>query len=175
MIPIKKQFYVSLAIVIIYLFPFLSIFGQTPKQVKSRKYKTWVTRIDNSSSIKGYMSEVGDSSIIISNLKNIEKQRIYFNDIKIIKFRRKGEIGRGVLFGALTGFAVGGLIGLASGDDKGYLINFTAGEKGLLAGTLLTIPGAIIGGLLGSIKIKIPINGNTHNQKAKLLKYKLSY
>ncbi len=172
---IKKQFYVLPAIIIIYFFPFQSIIGQTPNQLKSRKYKTWVTPIDNSGTIKGYMSEVGDSSIVISNLKNIEKQRIYFNNIKIIKFRKRGEIVKGVLFGAFTGFAVGGLIGLASGDDKGYIINFTAGEKGLVAGTLLTIPGAIIGGIIGSIKIKIPINGNTHNQKAKLLKYKLSY
>jgi len=105
-----------------------------------------------------------------------ETIKLHINDIETVKIRRKGRIGRGVLFGALGGFALGGIIGLASGDDdpNNCFFCLSAGDKALLAGIPLSIVGAGLGALIGSLKVKIPINGNISNfnrNKSKLRKY----
>jgi hypothetical protein len=150
--------------------------GQITQVNKNKYYKTWVTLKDNSSKIKGYLSEVGDSMIIISNFSNNERQVILLKNVKAIKFRKNGTIGRGILLGALTGAAIGVVTGFAAGDDKdcGFLTNlcFTAKQKARGRGILFTIPGALLGGIAATSKINIPINGNTKNRKKELLKYK---
>ena len=63
-------------------------------------------------------------------------------------------------------------MGLASGDDDKGFIRFSAEAKAIGAGTFFSIPGALIGGIIGSAKVKIPINGNHRtmkNQKGKLM------
>ena len=151
----------------------LSMIGQSNNHIERNKnFIVWVTPIDSSSIIKGYLSEVEDSLIVISNFYNYKKQRIYNYDIKEIKFRNKGNIGKGFAIGALSGFAVGAIAGLAAGDDSEGWIRFTAGQKALVSGVALALPGALIGGMIGAAKIKIPINGNKMTQKQKLLKYK---
>ena len=64
-------------------------------------------------------------------------------------------------FGALTGFVVGALIGSASGDDSSAsLYSLTAQEKIWYRGIALTVLSALIGGIVGAVKVKIPINGS---------------
>ena len=65
----------------------------------------------------------------------------------------------------MTGFIVGGFVGLVSGDDEPGWFSFTAEEKALILGVLGTAPGAIIGGIVGSAKVKIPINGSFEKYK----------
>ncbi len=170
----KKRFHILLTILIACLAN-QSILGQTSKQIKKSKdhYKTWVTSIDNSPNIKGYLSEVGDSLIIISDGLNYERQTIDINNIKKIKFRKKGSVGRGMLIGALMGVFTGGISGYADGDDKKGFFR-SREDKALMSGVALMVPGAIIGGIIGSVKIKIPFNGNAMKQRDELLKYKLS-
>ena len=169
------------------------------KERLKSKYKFWISSMDNSSNFNGYLIEAKDSSMIISNQiikdksyiwnqninANIWNQNIKANSIKKIEYRKDGDIGNGILFGALTGFAIGGLLGLASGDDHCVanpsfldIYCFTAEEKALASGILLAIPGSLIGGLVGATKVKIPINGNQNTytrQREKLDNLKVDW
>lgn len=160
------------------------------KERLKSKYKFWISSMDNSSNFNGYLIEAKDSSMtisnqIIKNKSNIWTQNIQANSIKKIEYRKDGRIGKGILFGALTGFALGALVGLVSGDDPcvanpGFLdiLCFTAEEKALSTGMLLAIPGSLIGGLVGKAKVKIPINGNQNTytrQRDKLENLKVIY
>lgn len=139
-------------------------------QAKKEYYKLWITPIDNSSKINGYLRDVGDRLIIRYNLSYYEGQSILINNIKEIKYRKNGKVSKGILLGVLSGFVIGNFIGNIGSTDK-----YPGENIGLIIGAGLTIPGAIIGGIIGSVKTEIPLNGNTKNKKEKLLKYKLPY
>ena len=67
------------------------------------------------------------------------------------------------MFGAAGGLAVGILIGVISGDDRGsggpgFNFAFTAEEKALGAGIPLAVLGAGGGALLGTIKVRFPLH-----------------
>lgn len=156
------------------------------KKPKWKPYRTWVTKTGKLGVANGYLRTVEDSLIVLSYNKvsktahNYHAQRIPVGAIKKIKFREKGKPLKGVLIGALSGFMLGGIIGLADGDDNcdGFLGNLfchTAEEKAVIYGTGLAIPFALIGGIINTRKIKISINGNHDTykqQKMKLLEYK---
>ena len=155
---------------------------------KIKIYRTWVSLNSEPFKIKGVLYEIKDSSILVSSsvviqdysTDKFEIVKLHINNIETIKTRRNNNIGRGVLIGAITGFAVGSLIGLISGDDppcpsgSWICFRYSAGEKALMAGVPLAVGGAGIGALIGSIKVKIPINGsiNSYNRnKNKLGEY----
>ena len=101
-----------------------------------------------------------------------------FTDQDLLQFRRKGNEVNGFFLGALTGFVVGGFVGLVSGDDEPGWFSFTAEEKAVILGVLGTVPGAIIGGIVGSAKVKIPINGDYEkykNQKKDIGQFRYLY
>ena len=102
--------------------------------------------------------------------------KINYNRIDIVKTRVKNSVGRGILIGAVTGFAIGGLIGILSGDDNPDEIYFasTAEEKAKEDAIILAIFGGSIGAVVGNVKVKIPIKGNMENfnrHKNKLKKF----
>ncbi len=150
---------------------------------KIKIYRTWVSLNSEPFKIKGVLYEIKDSSILVSSsvviqdysTDKFEIVKLHINNIETIKTRRKNNIGRGVLIGAITGFAVGCFIGLIDGDDPpNTFLGMTAEEKALFAGVPLAVGGAGIGALIGSIKVKIPINGsiNSYNRnKNKLGEY----
>ena len=137
-------------------------------------YRTWLTLNSNPFKSKGILYQSKESSILISpGVKNkqqiSDKSLVEFQirNIETIKLRKSKKIGKGILIGAVTGLVAGGLVGLISGDDppcsSGGLIcfRFSAEEKAIMAGVSLAVCGAGIGALIGSIKIKIPINGSS--------------
>jgi hypothetical protein len=140
-------------------------------------YRTWVSLNSEPFNIKGVLYEIKDSSILVSSsvvIRDYSTDRfgminLHINDIETIKTRKNGNIGKGVLIGAITGFAVGGFIGLLSGNDppcpsgSWFCLRYSAGEKALMAGIPLAVCGAGIGALIGSIKVTIPINGSINN------------
>ncbi|MCK4407749.1 MAG: hypothetical protein KAV44_08750 [Bacteroidales bacterium] len=155
---------------------------------KIKIYRTWVSLNSEPFKIKGVLYEVKDSSILVSrsvviqdySTDSFEIAKLNINNIETIKTRRKNSIGKGVLIGAVSGLVVGVLIGLIDGDDppcpsgSWICLRYTAGQKALMAGVPLAVSGAGIGALIGSIKVKIPINGNINNynrNKNKLRKY----
>lgn len=67
---------------------------------------------------------------------------------------------------ALTGFVVGGIVGLASGDDPEKTVNYgffgtytdqgsSAGDKTMANSIINSIPGAAVGAIIASKKVKI--------------------
>lgn len=146
-------------------------------------YKTWIS-VFNDSKINGILYEVKDSSILVSNsiMKqdyingNFDLSQINYNRIDIVKIRAKNSVGKGTLIGALTGFAVGGMLGILSGDDDPEEVYFasTAEQKAVGNAVVMSILGVGIGAIVGSIKVKIPIKGNMEDfnrSKNKLKKY----
>ncbi len=157
---------------------------------KSKIFKTWVSLNSEPFKIKGFLFEIKDSSIFVSNsvvMQDYNKDKfetveLNINKIEIIKTRRKNSIGKGVLIGAISGFAIGSLIGLMSGDDppcssgEWFCLRFNSRQKAMMNGIGLSVIGVGIGALMGTIKIKIPIDGNIdkYNQnKDKLRKYSI--
>ena len=62
--------------------------------------------------------------------------------------RTQGRRGMGIGFLAGAGFGV--MIGLADGDEPpGSIIQLSAAEKAMLAGSLLGVAGAVVGGVVG--------------------------
>jgi len=158
--------------------------------LKHRIYRAWLSLNSTPFKTKGVLYEVGDSSIIISSALvmkdysagSFQMAGFHINNIESIRIRRKNNIGKGILIGAMAGMAAGGLIGLISGDDppcpQGSFVcfRFTAGEKALIAGIPLAACGVGVGAAIGSIKVRIPINGNIDNynkSKSRLKEYSL--
>lgn len=139
---------------------------------KKKIYRTWVSLNSEPFKFKGVLYEVKDSSILVSRSLVIkeylsdrsEMVNLNINNIEIIRTRKNNNIGKGILIGALSGFIAGGAIGLISGDDPpDSFLPFTAGAKAMITGVLLSVAGADIGGVIGSFKVKIPINGSIDN------------
>jgi len=167
------------AIFIIHISP-PSLFSQNNKQEKKEIYKVWVTKLDKSSKAKGYLFETHDSLVTIMSYSTLGgSQDIAVSNINEMKFRKKGKFGKGVLYGTLIGVSIGVILGYASGDDNGGIISFTAGEKATFLGIFFSLPGAIIGGIVGHrMNFNIPIRGNhnTYNaQREKLRRYKVNF
>lgn len=161
---------ISLTVMLLLSIGFQFISAQ--KQETKKWYRAWVYPNSDIPVAKGVLYQLGDSSIFLSSSPFQSSPTSKFNeinihDIKMVKFRRKGRVGNKILIGAVSGFVVGGIIGLASGDDENCFICYSPGEKALMLGTLLAIPGGLVGGIVGSLKVKIPINGNkeTYGQR----------
>ena len=147
------------------------IMGQTRVQ-KIKVYNAIITTFFQGQNYKGPLLEVSDSSIAI--LSKGEPKSIPSNSIKNIKFKRTASVGRGAALGGLTGFFVGLVIGLASGDDEcppGQTCYFqtTAGEKGLAGGLVLSAAGSIVGVIIGATSSaqKISIDGDQKTFQSK--------
>ena len=140
------------------------VMGQ-PRGQKIKIYNAIVSIVFQGPKYKGPLLEVLDSSITI--LSKGKPTSIPSKSIKDIKFKRTASVGRGAAVGGLTGFFVGLLIGLGSGDDEcppGQTCYFqaTAGEKGLAGGLVFSAAGSIVGVIIGasSSAQKIKIEGD---------------
>ncbi len=151
---------------------------------KRPMYRTWVELSNSEEKPTGLLYQVLDTSVIISenmiradyNNKEIGQINIDYLQIKTIKVRRKGRVGRGMLIGAFAGAAFGVFLGSISQDDNSY-IGFSREEKMWLNGIGLGTTGMILGAIIGSAKIKIPIYGSKkvfQQEKEKLKMYSFS-
>lgn len=67
-----------------------------------------------------------------------------------VSLGNRGRWAQGWGIGFLAGAGVGGLIGLASGDDPpGTFIRLNAEQKALVAGSVLAVGGSVVGTLIG--------------------------
>ena len=143
-----------------------------------KRYRTWLTLNSEPFKSKGILYQSKESSILIAPLVKNRQQisdktliEFQIRNIETIKLRKNKRVGKGILIGAVTGLVAGGLVGLLSGDDppcnSGGLICFrsTAEEKAVIGGVYLAVFGAGVGALIGSIKIKIPINGSSEKYR----------
>ena len=150
------------SVIIIVLFSFPSVQGQSKEESKS-KYRVWVSTINDPFLYQGSLYALQDSSILIKSvviIDSLDKQtktiELRIGEIELVEVRRKNRVGIAGIIGAFTGLAVGGVLGFASGDDTNG--GLTASEKAVLGGVTLAIPGALVGVLVGSSKIVVPIN-----------------
>jgi hypothetical protein len=141
-------------------------YSQTTKN--KRPYRVWVTSHGTNAKLEGYLIQTKDSSIVISQfpttaISSAASQEVEINTIKHLKFRKKGKVGRSIWQGALTEFAFFTVLGVVTQDPWGGVIGF------------IYMPvGAVIGGAIGALKTKVPINGEQQQyqqSRAKLVKY----
>ena len=134
---------------------------------------------------KGAIFELQDSSILLSSSfvkedyysGNYTVSKILIEDIKLIQTRKPGGGGKGLVLGGGIGFSVGALLGAMGGNDDPGLFSYTAGEKAVIGGVTLGAIGGVLGLIIGSVKIKIPINGSMdmYHRTTKLDKSKITY
>lgn len=93
--------------------------GQRLKQDKI--YYTWVYKDSARQPVKGFLHHLSDSSLWIRNgYKTPVHREIMLRNVQALKFRRNGNVGKGIGIGALLGFTVGGVVGLFI-DQCNYL------------------------------------------------------
>jgi len=144
----------------------LIISVNTYSQNKSNKikvYKAWIKLVDGSKD-KGVLYTADSLGVKLTdgitsdNLNTISPEKI-----QEIRIRRTGSIGKGVWIGALSGAALGTIIGLASGDDEPGWFSFSKEEKATFGAMGFATLGAGFGALGGTAKKKIIINGDLNN------------
>ena len=159
----------------IFLFSVQFSFGQvtSSNEKKKKPYIVWVKLLDNTPTFKGYLSEVGDTLVIISLKVNTLTRKIRLDNVNYLKFNEKGNAGRSASLGGVVGFGFGALVGyVTTPSDSSY---FGPGANAIAGGLLGIIPGLLIGGIIGSKKIQVPIQGSNKSvqaQKEELRKYK---
>jgi|GEM_PF-2178624 len=145
-------------------------------------YKCWIYADTNNvlSSRIGVIYSVADSGINYAPLKHgkiIMSDNVQFmmaDKIDKINVRKSGNSAIGILAGFGIGFLIGGLIGYAQGDDEPGYISVSAEGKAVVLGHILSLPGMILGGIVGSWRVTIPINRNQNNylmQQERIKKY----
>jgi hypothetical protein len=130
--------------------------------------------------LKGYLSAVNDSQLILKTKNN--QMSVPAENVKSFTIKRKHSVRRGALIGFGIGAAAGIIIGLASGNDPvmtynpgpygdplgleaiGVAMNnsfaMTAGQKAVAGGVALGATGAIVGTIIGAVaKKKFIIGG----------------
>ena len=176
----KKVIRIALFTAFIMHVSFSIIFCQKDQHEKDEIYNIWVTKLDKSSKSKGYLFDTKDSLITILKYSAVGGyQNIAVSNIDEIKLRRKGVITKSALYGTLAGISIGVIIGYASGDFDAGIFSISAHEKATYLGILLSLPGAIIGSIVGRrMNVKIPIRGNQKTydaQREKLKRYQMSF
>jgi hypothetical protein len=140
-----------------------------------KKQKTFATSITTMDSkiIKGTLSSVNDSQLVLKTYKN--QMAVPAENVKSFTIKRKNSALKGALIGFGIGAAAGIIIGLASGNDPvmsypdpsedpfglgsfGVAMNnafaMTAGQKAVAGGIALGGTGAIVGTIIGAVARK---------------------
>lgn len=134
-----------------------SFYLKQPSYHYDKYYRIWVYLKDGEKSYpaKGYLYEVKDTSILIS-LSNPTKKKpdeessimeFQIDNIDEIKLRRIGNVTRG----AMVGFAIGSIP---------IILTISSEPEDAALGLIISIPAAVIGGLLGLTKKRYYINGS---------------
>lgn len=145
----------------------LLLFGFTLFTVNAQKIKPYQARVTliNESKVKGILFAANEDGLVLMEANMVDTIAfVDSKDIEMLKVRKKGSIGKGAWIGALSGAALGAIIGFADGDDPPdcMFLCATAGEKAL-GGLTLAVPGAGVGVLIGSGSKKFKVRGEKDN------------
>jgi hypothetical protein len=156
-----------LLLVALFLIP---AFGHAKRKRKPKVYKVWVYTMDDVR-VKGYLSKADSSGVVVSGTPSRispDTLRINFENIKSVKYRRKGAGGRGTLIGLGSGATAGFLLGIAGGDQTStchgwfggtYTCTTPAEEVGTVYAVLGGVTGSIVGAIAGGSKKEMIIEG----------------
>jgi hypothetical protein len=136
----------------------------------ARKMTYKITISDSASeSLKGYLYDITDSSLKISQwavaLRAAEVRDAFkevdHRQIRDVTIKRNHAAGRGAWKGALIGTLVGVIAGLVEGGDpQEYWFRLSAGDKALIYGGMAGTVGTGVGALVGAlVKKKYTIAG----------------
>ena len=178
--PANKAVQFKIAILVLLFMSCLQSIAAQNTIKRNITYKAWLTLSAPPYKAKGLLYQIQDSSIALINSQNFkdytsgnfQMEGILYYNVEIIRLRKYNKIGNTTLIGAASGLVLGVMIGLISGDDPPGIVSFSAERKALSAGAALAVVGAGVGAIIGSIKIKIPINGSKdkYEQNRKRLK-----
>jgi len=166
-----------------------SVEAQSPLPLKSNPTKSEITLYSSPDNMVGVLFLLKDSSILVSsslfkedyNNGNYEIAELYIDDINLISSKRPLGTASYVVIGALVGACVGVLTARITEGPPPYP-EYTLGPGSEFAyaffGSTGAVAGAATGAILGSIKIKIPINRSMEDynrNKKKLGRYTVRY
>jgi len=171
-------------IVVGHTFP---IFGKGD-QAHLKLYKTKIKLIEKAPVISGFFYDYNDSTVFLIINSNPEKIangsfeiiEIGISNIKKIKFRRKGNIGRSAGYGFASGALIGGIVGWSAGCDEcdnNYNDGFNRPTSAVILGLSAGIIGAGLGALVGTGSHFIEVNGDIEkflDDQSRYSKYGLS-
>jgi hypothetical protein len=138
---------------------------------KIKYYYAWICQGKEYPAIKGFLYELKDSSVVIliSTNSRINKFDTSYllefpvNKIELIKTRKKGSLGTGIIVGGLSGFTLGGLIGLLLNekpDNHKAIDNMEYRTSAFGMGLYIGLIGVGIGTIAGTVKMRYEINNN---------------
>jgi len=116
-------------------------------------HKVKIVMINSPAIISGYLYDATDTSLIVSSSMTLieDQSTIKLNmlsvpvaDIKKVRLRKKGSVGKGYLIGTSIGIGTGIIIGLAA-SGTGFEVFAAAGTLGIVGSILGTPIGAIFG------------------------------
>ena len=135
----------------------------------------------NGLTFSGNLQNVFNDTVVLAGVEtqmNTEQNpdetviKIGLNEISEITLPKKSEFWKYAGYWGLIPAAAGAVVGLASGDDPGGLVSFTAGQKAVIAGGLLGFIGFNIGGSIGALKgvdVDIPWQNRSLAEKRAIL------
>jgi hypothetical protein len=161
-----------------------SVEAQSPLPLETRPAKSEITLYSDSDNMIGALFLLKDSSILVSsslvkldyNNGNYEVAELYIDDINLIRQSRRVSPLNGAILGALVGVGVGALTArIVEGPPPEPSSHYSSWDFGLdFSGMSYyffipagAVGGAIVGAVICSIKIKIPINGSMENYNRK--------
>ncbi|MEE4177141.1 MAG: hypothetical protein V2I46_06485 [Bacteroides sp.] len=149
--------------VVLFLTSFFSVQAQNDSLQFKRLYETWIFSASQPKAYRGFLFEVSDSSLVVSNALNRREYlagndaltSFSYSDLKTVQFRRNNSQMRGAIIGGAAGLAVA-IAGVSALNESGDNI------PPIYSIPLIYFPftalGAGAGFLLGSIKVVIPLN-----------------
>lgn len=152
---------------------------------RSNDLEVWVNKMDGISKAHGLLHQLNDTTMLLrkktimqAGNSNINPDIVFlypYQNIRSIEYRKRKKMRRYALWGAAGGFLVGTLTGLAIFEDtKPCDPNLPDGpkcdeslssprsklEKSLTLGFASGGAGFLAGGMIGSVKVRIPIGGS---------------
>lgn len=102
----------------------------------------------------GTVKEATDEALVVQfefprRVGTVDRSEIGKMDVSIQPQRK---VLKSVGVGLLVGAGTGAIIGLASGDDQGTFLAFTAEEKALMGGAVLGLTGVVVGLIVGLVR-----------------------
>ncbi|MBC2838840.1 hypothetical protein [Robiginitalea sp. SC105] len=146
--------------------PFLPVLALifTLSTTHAQKVKTYDVRVflmDNSQ-VKGTLYAARESELVILR-EDLTPVKYLPENIRALKLRRAGSIGKGAWVGAVGGCIAGAVAGYASESGSGWE------DVGAIGGAIVGTPlGAIVGVVIGSGKKKYTLNGDKDRYNALL-------
>ncbi len=149
----------------------LSILAQGTNKSRHTLYRSWISLNNSFLQREGILYEVNDSTITLKDLylqtssDKLSLEMINYRNIKDIYLRPRNSIWKCAVIGTVVGIGVGVIIGLTYEKEPNKIFSLDKKDVTLIDGSVLGLAGAGVGALLGSIKIRIPINSKIEKYK----------